>query len=303
MSTTLKKIADQVVVITGASSGIGLATAELLAEMGASVVLAARSEKTLLHVAGRITGRGGRAIAVPCDVSDRSQVEALAKTAIRTFGRIDTWVNNAGLGMYGRADTFREEDARRLFDINFWGAVNGCVVALPHLKSSGGALITVGSEVSDSYAPLMSIYVATKHAIKGYVDVLRVEVEEVDKLPVAVTLIQPTAVDTPFPQHAKNDMPKEPKLPDPMIQAQDVAEAILHVAEHPTREKKVGAMSLVSTALSKLIPSVADRLSAGRVDDLTYDEKPRNPNGALYQASEATGVAGRTNGTGGNQPR
>ncbi len=230
------------------------------------------------------------------------QVEAVAQAAVQAFGRVDTWINNAGLGMYGGATEFREEDARRLFDINFWGAVNGCVVALPHLKG-GGALITVGSEVSDAYAPLMSIYVATKHAIKGYVDVLRVEVEDVDKLPVAVTLIQPTAVDTPFPQHAKNDMAKEPKLPNPMIKAEDVAQAILHAAEHPTREKKVGAMALVSTAVSKLMPSVADKLSAGRVGDLAYDEPPRNPNGALHQPSEATGECGRTTGTGGKEPQ
>jgi short-subunit dehydrogenase len=288
MSAKLKKIQDQVVVVTGASSGIGLATAELLAQKGASVILAARSEKALNEIVARITRSGAKALAVPCDVADRNQVIAVAAVAIERFGRIDTWVNNAGLGMYGRAEEFQEIDAKRLFDINFWGAVNGCVVALPHLKS-GGALITVGSEVSDSYAPLMSMYVASKHAIKGYVDVLRVEVEDVDKLPISITLIQPTAVDTPFPQHAKNYMAQEPKLPNPMIEPKDVAEAILHAAENPTREKKVGTMSLISTTVSKLLPGVADRMSAGRVGDMTYDEKPRNPDGALNQPSETTG--------------
>src|SRR5436189_2481905 len=172
MSTKLKKIDEQVVVITGASSGIGLATAELLAEKGASVVLAARSDQTLNDIVDRINSKGGTAIAVPCDVRDRSQVDRLADAAVERFGRIDTWVNDAGLGMWGRLDETPEADARKLFDVNFWGLVNGCMAALPHLKKQGGALINVGSEVSDAFTPLMGMYVATKHAVKGYTDCL-----------------------------------------------------------------------------------------------------------------------------------
>lgn len=297
MSAKLKKIREQVVVVTGASSGIGLATVELLAVKGAPVVLAARSGNTLNEVVARITAKGGKAIAVACDVTERAQVEALAAAAVGAFGRIDTWVNNAGLGVYARADADQDADARRIFDVNFWGAVYGCQAALPHLKT-GGALITVGSEVSDAYAPLMAMYVASKHAIKGYVDVLRVEVEDVDKLPVAVTLIQPTAVDTPFPQHAANHLDREPKLPNPMIEPKAVAEAIVHAAEHPTREKKVGAMSVVGTVMAKLLPGVLDTMAAARTGDLTADAPPRNPAGALRQSSEATGTAGRTHGSG-----
>ncbi|HEX4610193.1 MAG TPA: SDR family oxidoreductase, partial [Urbifossiella sp.] len=204
MSTKLKKIQDQVVVVTGASSGIGLATAELLAGKGAAVVLAARSDETLGEVVGRIAAAGGKAVAVPCDVTDRAQVDRLAAAAVEKFGRIDTWVNNAGLGLWGRLDETPEADARKLFDVNFWGLVNGCLAALPHLKTQGGALINVGSEVSEAYAPLQGMYVATKHAVKGYTDCLRVEIEEVDKAPVSITLIQPGATDTPFPQHARN---------------------------------------------------------------------------------------------------
>jgi NADP-dependent 3-hydroxy acid dehydrogenase YdfG len=300
MSVKLKKLSEQVVVITGASSGIGLATAEAAATAGAKVVLAARSETTLRAVAGRL---GGNAVAVGCDVTDRGQVERLASAALEQFGRIDTWVNNAGLGMYGRLEETDEADARRLFDVNFWGVVNGCRAALPHLRTNGGALVTVGSEVSDAFVPLLGIYVASKHAVKGYIDCLRVEVEDVDKAPVSVTLIQPTAVDTPFPQHARNYMSLEPMLPQPTIDPTEVSAAILHAAEHPTRAKAVGGKAVMNIAMSRLVPGLADGQVAKMAGQMQYDEPPRNPAGALRQSSEAVGVAGRTHGTGGKKPK
>jgi len=302
MSIKLKKLSDQVMVITGASSGIGLATAEAAAKQGATVVLAARSEHTLNAVAARINAAGGQAIAVACDVADRSQVNRLAEATIARFGRIDTWVNNAGLGMWGRLDEIQEEDARRLFDVNFWGVVHGSMAALPYLKKHGGALINLGSEVSDAYIPIQGMYSASKHAVKGFTDALRLEVEFVDRAPVAVTLIQPTAVDTPFPQHARNFTNKEPMLPKPMIEPEKVAEAILNAATTPTRAKAVGGQSLLHTTLSKFVPSLFDRMAARMVKQQNYDEPPRNPAGAYHQSSEAVGVAGQTHGTGGHEP-
>src|SRR4051812_2995472 len=213
MSVQLKKLADQVIVVTGASSGIGLATAEAAAKQKAKLVLAARSAQALDEIARRLTAMGAEVVAVTCDVSDRKQVEQLAERAITQFGRIDTWINNAGQGLYGRLDEVTDDDSRRLFDINFWGVVNGSLAALPHLKKNGGALINLGSEVSEAYVPLLGMYTASKHAVKGFTDALRVEIENVDQAPVSITLIQPTAVDTPFPQHARNYMSQEPKLP------------------------------------------------------------------------------------------
>lgn len=303
MSLKLKPIGEQVVVITGASSGIGLATAMLAASRGASVVLGARSIGALAEIVGEIQRDGGEAIAVACDVSDRGQVESLAEAAIERFGRIDTWINNAGVSIYGRIDEVSEEDNRRLFDTNFWGVCNGSLVALPYLKANGGALINVGSEVSEAVAPLQGMYSASKHAVKGFTDALRVEIAEVDKAPVSITLIQPTAVNTPYPQHARNYMSEEPKLPSPMIEAGDVAEAILGAAEKPTHHVKVGVMSKINTAISNLMPSVADKMSAGRVDQMHYAEPARNPEGALYLPSEATHVIGRTDGTGGREAK
>ncbi len=303
MSASLKPIDQQVIVITGASSGIGLAIAKEAAKRGASLVLAARSSAALNESVARINDSGGKAVAVECDVADRAQVDNVAKTAIDQFGRIDTWVNNAGVSIYGRLDEVSEADSRRLFDTNFWGVYNGSLAALPYLKQSGGALINVGSEVSDAVVPLQGIYSASKHAVKGFTDALRVEIEEVDKAPVSITLIQPTAVDTPYPQHAKNYMSQEPKLPSPMIEAEKVADAILSAAKHPTRHTKVGMMSKVNTTLYNTIPSLADKMSAKQVDRQHYDERPRNPDGALYEPSQTTNVIGQTQGTGGREEK
>jgi len=295
----LKPVEEQVIVITGASSGIGLATAQAAAQRGATVVLAARSIDTLERICKDIEGAGGRAIAVEVDVGRREDVERLAQTVIDRFGRIDTWINNAGVAIYGRLDQVSEEDSRRLFDTNFWGVVNGSLAALPHLRTQGGALINVGSEVSDAVVPLQGMYSASKHAVKGFTDALRIEVEELDDAPVSITLIQPTAVDTPYPQHAKNYMDREPKLPTPQIEPEKVADAILGAAAKAERDIRVGAMSVVNTIAAKVMPSAADKMSAKQADRQQYDELPRNPDGALWQP----GGEGRVHGSGGHEQR
>jgi short-subunit dehydrogenase len=292
MSIKLKDLDQQVIVITGASSGIGLCTAESAAKQGAKVVLSARSENTLKEVVERITAAGGEATSIAADVANRNHVQSIADAAIARFGRIDTWVNNAGVAIYGRLDEVSEQDSRRLFDTNFWGIVNGSLVALPYLKKNGGALINLGSEVSDAVAPLLGMYSASKHAVKGFTDALRVELEHVDKAAVSITLIQPTAVNTPFDQHGKNYMSKEPDLPTPMIDPQKVADAILRAAVKSTRDVKVGMMSKVNTFSAKNMPSLADRMTAKQVKNLQRDEPPRDPEGTLYVPGESGEVHG-----------
>jgi len=294
MSHKLKPLNEQVIVITGASSGIGLATARSAASRGAKVVVGSRAEDTLEEVVRQIIADGGDAIWVGCDVGNRAQVDQLAAAAIAKYGRIDTWVNNAGASVYGRLDQVSEEDCRKVFETNFWGVFHGSLVALPHLRAQGGALINVGSEVSEAVIPLQGIYSASKHAVKGFTDVLRVEVEEIDKAPVSITLIQPTAVDTPFPQHAKNYMDKEPKLPTPMIDPQQVADAILDAAVTPTRAKRVGTMSKLNTAVAKFAPALGDKMAAKQAERQQYDEAPLNPDGALHHTSETGHVHGRS---------
>ncbi len=292
MTVTLKPIEQQVVVITGASSGIGLATALAAARRGARVVLAARSEAALAETTERILVLGGDACYVIADVAVRAQVEAIAEEALYRFGRIDTWVNDAGVSIYGRLDQVSEEDSRRLFETNFWGVVNGSLVALTHLRARGGALINVGSEVSDAVVPLQGMYSASKHAVKGFTDALRVEVEEIQRAPVSITLIQPTAVDTPYPQHARNYLDKEPKLPAPRIHPEQVARAILDAACHHRRDVRVGAGAKVNSWVARVLPSVGDKLSAWQAERQTYDEPPRHPEGALFEASGGGPVRG-----------
>lgn len=294
MKIKLKPVEEQVIVITGASSGIGLATAEAAYLRGAKLVVGARSVATLEALVQTIVSEGGQAIHVPVDVTDNAQLEALADAAIRTFGRIDSWVNNAAVSIYGRLDEVSEADSRRLFDINYWGAVNGSLIALRYLKQTGGALINVGSEVSDAVIPLQGMYAASKHALKGFTDALRVEIQELDQTPVAITLVQPTAVDTPFPEHARNYLAREPMLPSPRIEPVRVAEAILEACEHATRDVRVGMMAVVNTIVAKNMAHLSDKIAAKIGQTQMRNELPRDPDGTLYKAGEA----GRTHGRG-----
>ncbi len=139
MDVKLKPIDEQVIVITGASSGIGLATACAAAESGAKVVLTARDEETLAEVAHQIGDSGGETAYVAADVGRQDELAHVADVAVQRFGGFDTWVNNAGVGLYGRLDEATDEEHRRLFDTNFWGAVHGSLIAAEHLRTRGGA--------------------------------------------------------------------------------------------------------------------------------------------------------------------
>ncbi|HSV16439.1 MAG TPA: SDR family NAD(P)-dependent oxidoreductase [Tepidisphaeraceae bacterium] len=161
------------------------------------------------------------------------------------------------------------------------------------MKKNGGALINVGSEVSDAVAPMLGMYSASKHAVKGFTDALRVEIERLDQAPVSITLIQPTAVDTPFDDHAKNYMEKAADLPTPMIDPEKGADAILSAAEKPTRDVKVGMMAKVNTFTAKNLPGLHDRMSAKQVQNLKRDEPPMDREGALHAPSNSGQTHGR----------
>jgi short-subunit dehydrogenase len=302
MTIRLKRLAEQVIVITGATSGIGLTTARMAARRGARLVLAARSEEALGQLARELSHQGTRVATVAADVGDESDVARIARTAIERFGHIDTWVNNAGISVYGRLEEVATEDARRLFDTNFWGVVYGSLEAVKHFRQrgGGGALINLGSEVSDVALPLQGMYCASKHAIKAFTNSLRIELEK-EKVPVAVTLIKPAAIDTMFPVHAKNYMDKEPTLPPPVYAPELAANAILYCAEHPKREIFVGGASKMMSAASYHMPRTYDRIARMLMFRMQKTDRPRTPgrSDALHACDPRTELRQR----GGVSPR
>jgi short-subunit dehydrogenase len=277
MAIKLKKLDEQVIVLTGATSGIGLATARMAAEQGAKLVLAAREADALDTLAHEMRQRGVEAVTVAADVGDAADVARIGQAAIERFGRIDTWINNAGISVYGTNEQVSLEDMHRVMQTNFWGAVNGSLEAVKHMKAhGGGAIINLGSEVSDRAIPLQGTYAASKHAIKAFTESLRMELEK-EKAPISMTLIKPAAIDTPFPTHAKNYMEHEPTLPPPIYSPELAARTILHAAQYPERDLFVGGGAKFMSVLSNLMPRSMDRYMTATMFKQQQTETPSSP--------------------------
>ena len=258
MSVKLKSLDNQVLVITGATSGIGLCTARMAAKRGARLVLAARNEVALQKLTSEINVSGGNAVYVAADVGSEGDIKKIAAEALNKFGNFDTWINNAGVSIYGKLEEVPIEDFRQLFETNFWGVVYGSLVAARNLKIEGGALINVGSTLSDRAIPLQGMYCASKHAVKGFTDALRMELEA-ENAPVSVTLIKPAAIDTPYKEHAKNYMDSKPENPPPVYAPETVAEAILHCAENPVRDVFIGGAGKAASMAGHYAPRLTDK--------------------------------------------
>ncbi|CAN7245020.1 SDR family oxidoreductase [Phenylobacterium sp. LjRoot164] len=291
MAVKLKPLADQVIVITGASSGIGLATARKAAKAGAAVVLAARNGEALRAICEDINAQGGRAHAVVADVGAPEDVDKIARAAIARFDRFDTWINDAGVGLYGELAETTAEDHERLFRTNYFGVVNGSLEAVKHFRENrrSGAVINVGSSLSDVAAPLMGAYSASKHAVKGFTDALRLEVLR-EKIPVSVTLIKPSSVSTPFADHARNMMDQPASVPPPRYAPEVVADAILHAAAHPIRDIAVGSGARPMAIGSAAAPILVDKMMARMMPPMTRRRGDKPTRDSLH----AHGVDGLT---------
>lgn len=243
MALAVKGCHQQVIFITGATSGIGLATVREAVARGAKVFMVARHEQELQKIQDEMRQNQFETAYAVADVAEFEQLQSAADKCIATFGRIDTWINNAGITIFARLLDTTEEEAKRLFDTNFWGMVNGCKLAVPLMRERGGGIINVGSVLSRTADPLQGIYTAAEHAIKGFTDALRKEFQE-ERLPVQVSLVLPGAVDTPFIEHARSKV-GEVGVTGPVLTPEEVAQVLLKCAVRPEKEVNVGFFSRV----------------------------------------------------------
>lgn len=257
MSSHLKPLDQQVIVITGASSGSGLATAREAVRRGAQVVLVARNEAALQAIAGEL---GEAAAVCAIDIADPGSAERIAEAAINAFGGFDTWVNCAAVTSYGTLEQLGIDEQRRVFDVDYFGMLQGSLVAIRHLRTrGGGAIINVGSVLSDRAAIKQPAYSAAKAAVRAMTESLRMDIER-EGLPISVTLIKPTGIHTPFPEHGRNHMDLPPRIPQVMYDPRLVADAILFAAQHPRRQIYVGGTGFIQSLLARLFPRLTDKV-------------------------------------------
>ena len=291
-----RPLGQQVVVITGASSGIGRETALQLAVRGARITAVARGRRALETLAAEVERVGGDVHIVVGDVADYATLERAAAETVERFGRIDTWVNNAAVSVYATIEDLTVDEFRRVTDVNYLGQVHGVKAALPHLRAAGGGtIINVGSALSERAVPLQAAYCAAKHAIKGFTEALRVEMQR-EGSGIDVVLIEPSSMNTPLFDHARSKMGVRPVPIPPIYEPRVTAKAIVHAAEHPVPVIATGGASKLFTLVERLNPQLLDwwqlRGDRGARDQLS--QEPDDGQDNLEQPMEDGGaVTGR----------
>lgn len=272
----LTPLAEQVVVVFGASSGIGRVTALRAAARGARVVAAARGAGALATLVDEVPHPERLAVVV-ADAADPDQVRSVADRAVDRFGRLDTWAHVAGVGEYARFEDHTAEEFRRIIEVDLLGPVHGAMAALPHLRRQGrGAYIVVSSELAKRSFPLVSAYCAAKHGVHGFVESLRVELQH-ERAPISVTEVLPGAVATPFFEHARTRLGVRPSGPPPVYAPERVAEALLDAAEHPRREVVVGGAAKLQLLTQRLSPRLMDALARATAFRLQRSDEAKGP--------------------------
>ena len=276
----LKPVEEQVVALMGASSGIGRETALRFARRGAKVVVSARSESGLRSLVEEIRSKGGEAIAVPADTSEFDQVKAVTDRAVEEYGRLDTWVHLAAVGLFATFEHTTPEEFARVIDVNLMGQVYGAMAALPHLKrEGGGALIHISSVEAKRSFPFHSAYGASKHGIDGFLEALRVELKH-EGWPISVTQVMPGTINTPFFDKGRTKLGVKPVGIPPIYEPETVANIILYAAENPARDLVSGGAAQTLTINQRLSPRMLDAILTTRAGfSLQMTDEPRSEGG------------------------
>jgi short-subunit dehydrogenase len=289
-----KAIHDSVVVVTGASSGIGRATAIELASRGARVVVTARDAAALGTLVRELTTSGGKAIYVAADVTREEELQEVARRAIAEWGHIDVWINNAAVALFAKFEDAPPDVYRRVIDTNFFGYVHGARAVLPHFKRRGrGILINVDSVTAGAPQPYTSAYVASKYAIRGWSSCLRMELSLEKQPEIHVCAVLPAAIDTPLFQHAANYTGRAVKALDPVNPPERVSRAIAELIEAPQAEIVVGRGGKFMMTNAALSPRAYEHTMARNIDRNHLYDKPAPPTtGNLFESQPPNDVDG-----------
>jgi NAD(P)-dependent dehydrogenase (short-subunit alcohol dehydrogenase family) len=289
---------SRVVVVTGAGAGIGRAIARRFGADGDRVALLARGEDSLHGAAREVEEAGGKALAIPTDVSDPEAVEAAAERVEAELGRIDVWVNDAMTTVFAFFDEIEPEEYRRATDVTYHGTVWGTKAALKRMMPrDSGSIVLVGSAMAYQGIPLQAPYCGAKHAIKGFFDSVRTELRHKGSK-VHVTMVQLPGVNTPQFDHCRSKMPKHPKPVPPIYQPEVAADAVHWAAHHRRRQVYVGVPTVYTVLGNKFAPWLAERyLAKTAVSEQQMEDQgpdPANHEGNLMEPpSEDPGAHGR----------
>src|SRR3954469_8979683 len=281
-----RPLSDQVVAVTGASSGVGRAIARAFGAAGAKVGLIARGKDGLEAAAEEIHKAGGEALVLPAEVSPAPQVQVAARAVVERWGRIDTWVNDAMVSVFSPAAEMTPDEFRRVTEVNYLGTVHGTLAALRYMQAAGeGVIIQIGSALVYRSIPLQSAYCASKAAIRGFTDSLRCELIHA-RSKVKVCMLQLPAVNTPQFDVVRTRLPRHPQPVPPIFQPEVIARAALHLAAHPRREMWVAWPAAKAIFAQKFIGGLLDRYLArfgwdSQMDDRRIDPRARHDN--LFQ--------------------